>query len=592
MGQRRNKKSLAVVGPTLTSILNSDSSHSSIEKGSRKITAVENNGNDNGNDTAPLNDISTTRLRNRGKKSGKENGVEIQADCENPSQRRSRRIQAKTVQGTLGNDNKENVSPCGTPLVSSTVKRKRAAKRRSNLEGSQVRRSKRSRVAGFSRDDVYLRKQLGKECEVKGASGAPQRPLSPGTGADAVETCSNSVPSRPAVNSKLDVHIISDDGGSPNVPGAKDTSLHNCQNNDNEDDGHSSAIIIAEMHEAYSKLHAKYRKFKAGKLDGFEAYIEQQTEKFNTYISVAEGLLEHLRNDNNRLRLEANESTALNRVRLLEHQNAECQSDLLVERSKNLALLKEVKRLERLLSDRKNMNKLAQNTNQQCQDASTQSFPSSEKSVVLQPERHEATVDLSRSGLQRLSKNCTSKEAMVQTEVIKNTVDNFCLQSQVTLEEPENSLICNGPARGMATIFSQADVCAPTQGDKLIPEDTLKGDSSNVGCARETGLFQMILQCTLGLQFSIVTEGDELEVLALHESSGFSFTLKCLSAEDDPKLKKNWQLLYCCVSLGTLRKIAPDWMKEEIVFSIGQVNLFFGRILQVANGQGNDLLAR
>jgi hypothetical protein len=85
------------------------------------------------------------------------------------------------------------------------------------------------------------------------------------------------------------------------------------------------------------------------------------------------------------------------------------------------------------------------------------------------------------------------------------------------------------------------------------------------------------------------------EDLAAHctcDCAGYSFKLKCLSVEDDPHFGENGELLYQTVSLGTLQKIAPAWMKEDIIFSVGQVNIFFDRILQVTNGRGHNLLVR
>lgn len=609
MGQRKNKKTSAGVERSLTSILNSCSVTSnnqrSIEKSSprsRKCTIVENNGNGSG--TAPMNDrVISKSVRSRGKHPGKENAVEAEPDGENPSKRRSRRIRSKGVQDTLDNEQQENEKLRAANAVVevdfTATKHKNVATRSSDGEGSQVRKSKRSRVqsstaAGSSTvknhdmADACLKKNLGKACDLTATSRPPQGSLLPRTEAEVVETGSNSVPNTPAINLMQEMHHISDDDGRPNTLGMKDNFLHKCQKNDDnfdEDDG--VAITITEIEKNYSKLHAKYRKLKARKLDEVDAHMGQQAKKFNAYISAAEALLEHLRNDNSRLRSEADESVALNRVRILEHQNAECQSDLLEERSKNLALLKEVKRLEQLLLDQENMNKQAQNRNQQSQDISTQSFSFTEKSAVLHPETHEAIAELSCAGLHKLSKNPTSfKEAMVETELIENICYNCCSKCHAIIEEPRSRQICNKSASGTE------GSCSLSQGDIPVLEDTCKGYSNNVSCMRENGLFQMLLQCMLGLQFSTVNARDWLEVLVLHESSGFSFKLKYLSSEGNIKLRENGQILYCSVSLGTLQKIAPDWMKEEIVFSMGQANLFFDRILQVANGCGSNILAR
>lgn len=440
--------------------------------------------------------------------------------------------------------------------------------------------------------DAVSGRQTVEESLVVRTNDPLQRPLFPETGTEAVETGGNSVLKR-LVEMTAHMHVVSDDDGLPDGLCMEDKSLQNCQANDN--DGHSTGITMAKVQKWYSKLYAKYKELKARRLDDVEAYIKEQNEKFSAVVDAADKLLELHKKENDRLQSELISTLALNRVRQLEHKNAECQNDLLVERSKNLALTKEVKRLQLLLSEHENTSKQNQGIDHSCQDNNTQCFPSHEgthscsqdKSVVLHPEGHESIVDLSCIGSKTFLKHFASsrlKEASVQTEMVENICLSCCSESRATVEEPESRLLCSEAARKSTKVSTQVD--------KQNREDAVKGDAPNEGCVRANRLFQTLLQCMVGLKFTIVEEGNQLQLSILHESSGYSFKLKYVSVEDDPHFRENGELLYHTVTLGTLQKIAPDWMKEDIIFSIGQVDIFFDRILQVTNGRGHNLLMR
>jgi hypothetical protein len=91
---------------------------------------------------------------------------------------------------------------------------------------------------------------------------------------------------------------------------------------------------------------------------------------------------------------------------------------------------------------------------------------------------------------------------------------------------------------------------------------------------RANKLFQTLLQCMVGLKFTIPEEGNQLQLSILYKSSGYSFKLKYPSVENDPHLKKNGEPLYHTVSLGTLQKIAPAWIKKRLRQRIKQRSLY------------------
>ncbi|XP_058107158.1 uncharacterized protein LOC131250832 isoform X2 [Magnolia sinica] len=60
-------------------------------------------------------------------------------------------------------------------------------------------------------------------------------------------------------------------------------------------------------------------------------------------------------------------------------------------------------------------------------------------------------------------------------------------------------------------------------------------------------------------------------------SSGYSFSLTWVKnvVGEEP------ELLYHVVSLGTFERLAPEWMREDLIFSMSMCAIFFERVLQV-----------
>ena len=56
--------------------------------------------------------------------------------------------------------------------------------------------------------------------------------------------------------------------------------------------------------------------------------------------------------------------------------------------------------------------------------------------------------------------------------------------------------------------------------------------------------------------------------------TGYSFSLTWLEKEDG----KEGELLYHVLSLGTFERVAPEWMKEAIMFSTTMCPIFFEKV--------------
>ena len=58
--------------------------------------------------------------------------------------------------------------------------------------------------------------------------------------------------------------------------------------------------------------------------------------------------------------------------------------------------------------------------------------------------------------------------------------------------------------------------------------------------------------------------------------AGYTFSLTWIRHED-----REGELMYHVSSLGTLERIALDWMKEDVIFSMTMCPVFFKRISRV-----------
>jgi len=58
---------------------------------------------------------------------------------------------------------------------------------------------------------------------------------------------------------------------------------------------------------------------------------------------------------------------------------------------------------------------------------------------------------------------------------------------------------------------------------------------------------------------------------------GYSFSLSwiCKAPEEEA------ELMYHALSLGTFERLAPEWMREDIVFSPSMCPIFFERVSRV-----------
>eukprot|EP01018_Ginkgo_biloba_P002050 Gb_17717 [translate_table: standard] len=526
-----------------------------------------------------------------GVSAGKKNAVNSMADHGSEHRYPLRERNNRNHEGILDDMIKENVGPPGGTgskdgTNSSNGKR---VKGKDSIPKDETANRKRARVetsiAGASKESLGVMRDDG-----------PQNPVEKSEGLQENPQTGNKDSALAVWDRKLaNAHVIPSNEHT-NARSNKDLHIRSGPSEDEVDD---QSMAISRMQEIYSKLHLKYQRLKERKFSEVEEYVGEQNKNHNAYMRAQQELLDHLRNENHRLRLQfdqENITMTLNRSRLLEQENAEYRNDLLIERAKNLELINEAKRLQLLLSEPMGLSKQVQKLNELSQHSSAQGqYCSQEKSALVQSENHRCIVDFPCSVpfAKDYSSNSAFRHAAVQTEENQNSCHSCGLESSANLAKPGSRLVGSGVTSLVANDYIQVELDKTgIQLDSHLGKDTPKGETHNQDTGTVNSLVRMLLQCIVGFRVTVADKGKSSQLLFLHHSSGFSFKLKCLLTGKNLNTEEDGELLYNVVSLGTLHKIAPEWMKEELIFSITQVNVFFERILQVANGHGHHLVVR
>ncbi|KAG9459175.1 hypothetical protein H6P81_003683 [Aristolochia fimbriata] len=121
-----------------------------------------------------------------------------------------------------------------------------------------------------------------------------------------------------------------------------------------------------------------------------------------------------------------------------------------------------------------------------------------------------------------------------------------------------------------AEVFESLKKSASVGGD--VPES---GDETR----HSDGLFQTLLECLIGMKCSTENQEGSLSLSILDQSSGYSFTLTPLGNPTNEG--EDAELLYHVLSLGTYERVAPSWMREDIIFTMRMCHVFFQRISQL-----------
>nr|XP_018678947.1 PREDICTED: uncharacterized protein LOC103978562 isoform X1 [Musa acuminata subsp. malaccensis]XP_018678948.1 PREDICTED: uncharacterized protein LOC103978562 isoform X1 [Musa acuminata subsp. malaccensis] len=89
-------------------------------------------------------------------------------------------------------------------------------------------------------------------------------------------------------------------------------------------------------------------------------------------------------------------------------------------------------------------------------------------------------------------------------------------------------------------------------------------------------VFQTLTNFLVGMDFSVDNQAESLCLLVVHKRSGYSFSLTWIQHEGG-----EGELMYHVSSLGTLERVAVDWMKDDMMFSTAMCHVFFERVSRV-----------
>ncbi|CAI9754059.1 unnamed protein product [Fraxinus pennsylvanica] len=290
-------------------------------------------------------------------------------------------------------------------------------------------------------------------------------------------------------------------------------------------------LRFRNMEALYSKLYNKYTKLKKEKESKLEQLNRDQEVKFVNYAAAADEMILYLKSENDRLRGQVDElKSELAFIRSSkDEQEVQHQKLLMEENQKNKELSEEIVKLKKLE-----------------QEGTCHSRQ--EKFESRQSNTHTSSPDEGvGSGLSAMkSKKRKSLPAIEGTAV-----------PHIDMEHDNAADKCSDRNEVGGALNIQQPACCQRKADT----------SETVNC-----MFQVLIEFVVGMKLSFVTQKDELCISALHQSSGYSFRLTWTNNSCG-----EGELVYHLSSLGTFERVAPEWMRETMMFSTSMCPVFFER---------------
>ncbi|XP_021772135.1 uncharacterized protein LOC110736267 [Chenopodium quinoa] len=294
------------------------------------------------------------------------------------------------------------------------------------------------------------------------------------------------------------------------------------------------------MEALYIKLYEKYSKLKVAKDRELDQANQEQEGKFIEFMSAAESLVNHLTTENKRLLETIDElrSEVVSLRTAKDQQYDDFQQRLMEEKQKNHELSAEVEQLHQLQQEIPN----SSNQNNQHEEQninSIQRSPSVSRGLV-----NESPMRMTR----------TRARLLMETESAINS-------ASAGLHEPSTKKKkLSDQSKDVSNAYVQPECC--------------RSNIDNEGPCK--CLFQNFVECLTGMKVSVANQPEGRCLHAVHQSSGYSFTLTWVN-----KAAPTGELLYHVSSLGTFANVAPEWMQEVIIFSTSMCPIFFERISRV-----------
>ncbi|XP_021751508.1 uncharacterized protein LOC110717171 isoform X2 [Chenopodium quinoa] len=294
------------------------------------------------------------------------------------------------------------------------------------------------------------------------------------------------------------------------------------------------------MEALYSKLYEKYSKLKVEKDRELDQANQEQEVKFIEFISASESLVNHLTSEKNRLLETIDElrSEVVSLRTAKDQQYDDFQQLLTEEKQKNHELSAEVEKLHQLQQEIPN----SSNQNNQHEEQNINSIQRSPS--VSRGQVNESPMSMTR----------TRARLLMETDSATNSA------SAGLHEPPTKKKKLSDQSKDVSNAHVQPECCW--------------SNIDNEGPCK--CLFQNFVECLTGMKVSVANQPEGRCLHAVHQSSGYSFTLTWVN-----KAAPTGELLYHVSSLGTFANVAPEWMQEVIIFSTSMCPIFFERISRV-----------
>ncbi|CAH9109858.1 unnamed protein product [Cuscuta europaea] len=270
-----------------------------------------------------------------------------------------------------------------------------------------------------------------------------------------------------------------------------------------------------------------------------EKMIREQEEKFKKHVAAArdkeknmKSQIEKLSRQVHELRSELSSVRSTKNEQLIHYQNQLMEANL-----KNKELSEEIARLRTVERPRQDNNPSRDDENGQANNHKDVSSHARKRKRQSPPLSIEYPVNDDTSIVVR-----------------KGTLD-------VHVKESAKELLCKK--------MIEAPCCRRTKNDSA---NEAADDAERVTC-----MFQELVECIVQMKLSPHKENGENFISFLHEHSGYSFTLRLI---ENPDGEAEW--LYRLLSLGTLDRVAKNWMRENVImFSTRMCPIIFQGLSRV-----------
>lgn len=303
------------------------------------------------------------------------------------------------------------------------------------------------------------------------------------------------------------------------------------------------------MDALYSKLYEKYSKIKTKKFSELDQQNKNQEDKFLNYIQVAEEYMQHVKSENEQLHSQLNDlrSEVASLRSTKDEQRTEYQKLLMEENRKNKELSEEVMKLQKML---------------QVETFSRMKDSNTDNGELCMPGGGEVSGEAGKSSKRR---NTNKRKRHSGSETGDVDMPSSSYEDNEIPRESAKDLHKEVVHRGSLVVSHKPQCCG-----------NFEGSGGSVTSTSHC-LFQELTEYVLGLKFSIVDKTEEICISAMHQSSGYSFSLTWVNRAtgEEP------ELLYRALSLGTFERVAPEWMSDELMFSPTMCPIFFERVFRV-----------